>query len=373
MIRSLLFFFCLIALSANAATQMVTNTNDSGPGSLRQAVLDAVSGDDVVFDNSLQGQTIGLLSQINIAIDLDIQGLGADQLTISGGDLTRMFSINSGAVVSISGLSFVDGNAGVGGAITVSGGGTVLTIVQTQFLNNNGGSTGGAIDNNGATISIFESTLSANQVGTFGGAINNAGGGQLLIRNSTLSGNQAGADGGAITNLGGMLDIANSTVINNFAGNFAGGLGNNSPSQITNIRNTIVAGNTTGTGSGMDIGNLAGQAGITSGGGNLVGVTQGPGDGDTIGVFDQPNDQTGSVASPLAAMLGPIDDNGGPTLTHLPDEFSPVVDNGIDIDLPATDQRGLLRVFNDQVDAGSVERQPVLGEVFFVDGFELEE
>lgn len=370
------FFLLLVLFTANlcsATTFTVTSIADSGAGSLRQAVLDAVGGDDIQFDGSLLDQIITLNSPITIDFDLTITGPGADRLDISGGNTTRMFTINTGAEVTVSGLSFVDGNAGFGGAVAVSGAGTVLNIEQSQFLNNTAGSTGGAIDNNGATLNIISSTLSGNQVGTFGGAINNAGGGFLMIRNSTLSGNQAGADGGAITNLGGTEDIANSTVINNFADNFAGGLGNNSPSVIVNIRNTIVAGNTTGTGSGRDIGNLAGQPGIVSGGGNLIGIAQGPGDGDTIGVFDQPDDQTGSLAAPLDPLLGIIDDNGGPTLTHLPLLGSPAIDRGINTDLPLDDQRGMNRLFNEQVDVGSVEVQPVLAETFFVDGFELAE
>lgn len=374
----LLTAFLLLATGlspmASAGTLTVINNGDSGAGSLRQTVSDATSGDDITFDSSLNGQTIQLISPITIALNLALIGPGADQLTISGGNTTQMLAVSSGADVTISGLEFVDGNAPVGGAIGVSGGATVLTLNQTQFLNNFAASSGGALDNNGATINVFNSTLSANSTNSLGGAINNAGSGFLLIRNSTLSGNQSiGFDGGAITNLNGTLDIANSSVINNFADNFAGGLGNNSGSVISNIRNTIVAGNTTGTGSGLEIGNLAAQANIVSGGGNLIGIAQGPGDGNTIGVFDQPSDQTGNVASPLDPQLLPIADNGGPTLTHLPDLGSPVIDGGINIDLPTTDQRGLARVDNDQVDTGSVETQTVLAEEFFIDGFEADE
>ncbi len=361
----------LIAQTINAETLIVSNNNDAGAGSLRQAVLDASAGDEIVFNNSLAGQTIQLGSSINIGFDLNIQGLGADQLTLSGGNSTRMFTIQAAAEVSISGLEFVDGNAAAGGAISNSGAGTVLTITDSQFLNNFAGSSGGAIDNNGATLNIFNSTLSGNTTPSLGGAINNAGSGFLMIRNSTLSGNQStGFDGGAITNLGGTLDIANSTVVNNFAFNFAGGIGNNSPSNISNIRNTIVAGNTTGTGNGLEFGNLAGTGAIVSGGGNLIGVAQGAGQGNTLGVFNQAGDQFGTVANPLDPMLGGSDMNGGTTLTHLPQIGSPAIDQGVNLDLPANDQRGLARVSNAVVDAGSVEIQAGLAEEFFINGFE---
>lgn len=345
------------------------NPDDAGIGSLRQAVADAGIGDQIVFDTSLAGQTINFVSGISITQDVEIQGLGADQLTLSGGTSSRMFVIGPAAQVLISGLTFIDGNEISGGAIAVAGAASELTIQECQFLNNSALANGGAIDNNGASIRVFDSTFSGNTTNTFGGAINNAGSGQLFIRNSTLSGNMSGGDGGAITNLDGMLDIANSTVINNFADNFAGGIGNNSPSTITNIRNTIVAGNTTSN-TGFEFGNLAGASGIVSGGGNFIGVGEGPGNGDTLAVFVQPTDSIGSVVSPLDPELGVIADNGGPTLTHLPDDSSQVLDNGVAIDLPTLDQRGLTRLANSGVDIGAVEVQAALSEEFFIDGFE---
>lgn len=355
-----------------AATLTVINTNDNGVGSLRQAILDGVDGDQVIFDNALSAQTIVFLSSIVIDQSLDIVGLGADQLTLSGNGNTRMFDIISGANVTITGLSFVDGNDPVsGGAISVSGGTTQLTVQQCQFLNNTVGTSGGAINNVGSSVSIFSSTLSGNISNTFGGAINNTGVGQLFIRNSTLSGNSAmNSDGGAITNLNGTLDIANSTVINNFALMIAGGIGNNPASTIINVRNTIVAGNMTGSGNGIEFG---GASQITSGGGNFIGMAQGAGSGNanTLAVFTDPTDQVGTVSSPLDPLLSVIGDNGGPTLTHIPMGNSLVVDAGIDIDLLANDQRGFARVINGAVDIGAVEITGELSEEFFVDGFEL--
>src|SRR5712691_4688912 len=72
----------------------VTNPADSGDGSLRAAIAAAQSGDQIVFDTSLNGQTITLTSG-ELAIDksLDIEGLGADRLTVSGNDASRIFDI----------------------------------------------------------------------------------------------------------------------------------------------------------------------------------------------------------------------------------------------------------------------------------------
>src|SRR5215216_4015108 len=68
-----------------ATTITVTNTNDSGPGSLRQALVDANDGDTVNFDCSLQNQTI-ILTSAELAIDknVTITGPGPDMLAVSG-------------------------------------------------------------------------------------------------------------------------------------------------------------------------------------------------------------------------------------------------------------------------------------------------
>jgi len=191
-IRRALLLCLFFPMVTWAETLTVTNVNDSGAGSLRQMVLDAVDGDQVVFDNTLASQTITFLSSIVIDDNLEIVGLGANQLTLSGAGNTRLFFVSPGVNVTISDLSLVDGNDPVsGGAIAVTGSTTVLTLLRCQFLNNTAGTSGGAVNNSGATVNVLETTVSANTSNTFGGGINNAGAGQLFIRNSTFSGNVA--------------------------------------------------------------------------------------------------------------------------------------------------------------------------------------
>src|SRR5262249_38511430 len=98
-------------------------------------------------------------------------------------------------------------------------------------------------------------------------------------------------------------------------------------------------------------------------------------DGDIIGIVNQtltveavtPHDHSGSLASPLDPMLGPLQNNGGSTSTEAPLPGSPVIDAGDAAVDPATDpvtgaplldQRGGLRVVGGNVDAGAVEFQP---------------
>ena len=78
---------------ANAATITVTNLNDNGPGSLRQAIADAAPSDTINF--SVTG-TIALTSgELNIDKDLAIVGPGVNELSISGGNNSRVINVYS--------------------------------------------------------------------------------------------------------------------------------------------------------------------------------------------------------------------------------------------------------------------------------------
>ena len=196
----------------------VTNTNDSGPGSLRDAINNAVSGEIIKFAKSAYG-TITLTSgslQVNM-IDLTITGPGADKLTISGGGTYTdfiLFSVlppseppppsfepNS---VSISGLSIANGNA-----------------------NSSGFEDGGGILNFDA-LTVSNSVLQNNQAPNgFGGGIYSGGGddASLNLDHDLFRGNSAGSAtssspfelGGAIFNTDGVATITSSTFVNNQA------------------------------------------------------------------------------------------------------------------------------------------------------------
>ena len=96
--------------TAHAATVTVTNTNDSGAGSLRQAVTDAAATGDTINFNLTYPATITLTSaEITLDKDLTISGPGAKSLTISGNNARRIFTVSAGKNVTITGLSFKDG------------------------------------------------------------------------------------------------------------------------------------------------------------------------------------------------------------------------------------------------------------------------
>ncbi len=132
--RTVAGFFAILlwtagAIAAGAQSQIfVTNTNDSGPGSLRQAIADASpSGDTVITFPGVTGR-IGLTSSIVIDRPMTIAGPGPDALSISGNSAIQIFSFTNGATnVVVTGLSLVEGVGG-GFAIGVSGGGAARVL-----------------------------------------------------------------------------------------------------------------------------------------------------------------------------------------------------------------------------------------------------
>src|SRR6266852_1506944 len=115
------------------STLTVVNNLDHGLGSLRQAILDAHSGDTIDFARSLRSQTITLTSgELAITKSLDIEGLGAHQLAVSGNHASRVFDISGGVTVTIAGLTITNGIfVGIDG-----GGGIFFSARSTLTLSN---------------------------------------------------------------------------------------------------------------------------------------------------------------------------------------------------------------------------------------------
>lgn len=152
----------LFGLSAGAATFTVTNLNDNGPGSLRQAILDAnatVDDDTIIFQSSLSG-TITLTSgEFAISSNIAINGPRANVLTISGNYTSRIFHIASSATLAINNLSLKDGrylDSGGGGIYNANG---TLTISNCTLSNNSAILGGGGIYNFGGTVTISNCTI----------------------------------------------------------------------------------------------------------------------------------------------------------------------------------------------------------------------
>ncbi len=402
---------------AQAATFTVTNLNDSGVGSLRQAIIDAkaIGGDNTIqFQSGLSGTILLTSGFLNISSNLVINGPGVQVLTISCSNQNygRIFNISnynvtvtlnklalkncpSGAIFSHGTLtinnSVLSGNsAGYGGAIGSYG---TLTINNSILSGNSASQYGGAIYSTG-TLTINNSTLSGNSTDEYGGAIYNSSD-TLTINNSTLSGNSADNYGGAIYNSSDTLTINNSTLSGNSAvgrsGDSSSGWGGGlyivsgpSASAVVVMNSTLTGNSAANYGGGIylakgkigvsnsivsgNVGRLGKEAFFPTGasldsqGHNLFGEN---GNSGLQGATPVASDLVPPVGVMIANILKPLDNYGGPTKTHLPKVGSLVVNAGDNDLVPSAvknDQRGpgFPRIYptNGKVDIGAVELGP---------------
>ncbi|MCL4504822.1 MAG: trypsin-like serine protease [Chloroflexi bacterium] len=341
-------------------TITVANTNDSGAGSLRQALVDACVSGTINFDPSLSGATIRLSSQLEPAsVTIDGSVL-ASRLTISGdtdgngtGD-TRVFSAMN---VTFDSLIITQGNAGVndgggisGNGITVkncilsenraaNGGGIFsgyLVLANSIFSGNSAtGDGGGVYADSSSTFSIANSTFSANSAAGNGGGIYVQGNKDAEVANSSFSGNTASNGGGLYAAYGSLVNLVNDTFSANSASVSGGGtfIDTNTNAALS-YANTIIANSTGG-----------GDCYIVNGG--------------TPGVNLNNLVEDGSCAAALTRdpKLGAL--TGSPAYFPL-NGSSPAIDAGDDAVCAAapvsnTSQNGLTRPQGAHCDIGSVE------------------
>ena len=413
----------------------VTNGNDSGPGSLRQALADANDGDTINFDPSVN---IVMLTTAELVITKSITISASPQMvTVARASQTefRIFHVMPGHSVEIDGLTIS------GGHITGDNGGGILNdnstltiahctvsgnaIVSAKYVNNTGGGiynsgtmtlnqvivnnnnavycqcgngvpSGGGISNTGTMI-INAGTVQSNMGYWFAGGIYNTG--MLTITGSTISDNQTGdtghfgSIGGGIFN-DGTMTIQDSTISGNRAtlgGNLQGGEGGGISGNNNTITNSTITGNSALHGGGLagggniahttfstnsairdggalyltsplQLGNTILKAGVSganifNNGGSLITHGYNVCSDNGSGLLNGPGDQINTDP-----MLGPLQNNGGPTLTYALLPGSPAIDAG-DPNFgppPDYDQRGpgFVRVFNGRIDVGSFEVQP---------------
>ena len=274
-----------------------------------------------------------------------IIGGGADKTIIDGNRLDRALDL---ADPSHNGISVQLNNLTVrGGLVAASGGGIYvqgqvnLTVTDVRVTGNaSSGDEGGGIGvQDSATVRIFQSTIDHNTALTFGGGI--ASNGNLTVGNSTVSDNSVsnGAGGGIYSNK--TTNLNNTTVAYNTS-NQGGGVSVAAGTGFS-LKNSLIANNNSGAGdcNGM----------LTSQGYNLIGTT------DAACIFVS----TMGDQSNIAANLGPLQNNGGPTPTCNLLSGSPAIDAG-NPGLPGsgnntcllTDQRGVTRPQDGNHDGNAV-------------------
>ncbi|RQH27702.1 DUF4347 domain-containing protein [Okeania hirsuta] len=317
---------------------IVNDTRDAGDLIPGNGIVETALGDNIVtlraaieeanafpgentieFESSLSGQTITLSNvELDITSNIIINGLGANNLTISGNNASRIFDIQE-STVTINDLAIADGfvfGEEEGGGIRNIGG---IVTVNNSTIRNSQGFNGGGISNRDGVLTVNNSTVSGNNSSGNGGAISSQGGadGELTINNSTISGNTSiGLGGGIYINTPASIsDIASNTIVLNTAidggGVFiAGG--------ATRIEQSIIVGNNSNNVSG-----------------SFLGIEN---------VIDVP------IESVLETAL---QNNGGPTETHNLIPGSPAIDTALGNTFNL-DQRGIQRPIDGDGDGNAI-------------------
>ncbi len=316
-------------------------------------ILAAIAAGGGPYTFSCDGPTPVILAA-EIEIDNDVVLDGEGNLTLDGSMVDLMLRVSLGVTATLSGITIKAGNAGI-----INDGSLNLAGVIITDLACGGDQCGIGVWNRG-TMTIMDSTVSNNSFFN-PGAIVNFNDGELTVLRSRISDNrlmQAGiSSSGNILileseiarNLGGIVSgEASAMVVNStFSANENFGIDG---SPTTTIVNSTIVGSTAVRGQVTMQGTLISgdcENGVTSAGHNI----ESP--GDACG-FDRPTDQVDVTEGEL--NLGPLQDNGGPTMTHalLPGSVA------IDV-IPAdmcevdTDQRGVDRPQGDACDLGSFE------------------
>jgi hypothetical protein len=276
----------------------------------------------------------------------------------SSGNLGGGFDdVNCQGTLSVSSSAFL-GNTALNNAGAIADCGPMTSIAFSEIDGNSTGGVGGGIFATGTTLTVQNSTIANNTASLNGGGIelqtSGSGGGASSVTNSTITNNtadnNAGANGGGLDAPGaftGTLNLSSVTISGNYASNGGGLFWGGASGSATNLVNTIVAKNSAST--GPDANNPA--ATFTDGGGNLIGIA-GAGSGNTG--FTDATTQTGTPASPLDPLLGPLQNNGGRTQTLGLLTGSPAIEKGLTTSVTA-DQRGVRRPQGAKFDVGAYE------------------
>lgn len=409
--------FAIVAQAGNLYT--VTTSGDPGPAgtlSLRQAIAAANASTDnvITFAPAVVGSTITLASgQIAIEKPMTVTGPGADRITISGADSSRIFYIRpvpddpvpDDTPVTISGVTLTQGSAmsgGGGGAIRAVHASLLLThskvtacnatfgggiyslaahtrVEYSRLAGNHASFRGGAaysvLDTD---VNFFTDTLSGNSAGLQGGGLFVAGAKTLQVKTSTINGNyilqpqpysqEQGGGGIAVRGITSLAFIGYSTITQNYAPTGGGGVAL-LDAQTGNLAeflfSTIVGNSAAVDETGIGITSAAGTAEFyaTIAANNFSQTTVDDLAGNFLAdhsLIKNPGGATITGSGSLIGLdpqLGPLADNFGPTLTMLPAMTSPVIGQipCSCVDFNMRDQRGLQR--HDTTDIGAVERQ----------------
>ena len=359
---------------------VVSNLNDSGDGSLRQALSAIATGGSITFDPGLAGGAIALTSgPLVLSRDVSVSGPASAAVTIDGGGADRLLIVETGVQATASHLVFSNGYGfQLAGGILNNGNLTLDHVtVSNNVMTTNGGDfwQGGAGIYNGenSTLTLVDSTVSANDSGWTGGGVYSFFNTSTHIERSTISGNLAQDVGGGLRTLGDVT-IVNSTINGNTAINWHGGAAFVTDG-VFEVTHSTISDNSApaGTAGGFFVGTFGDAAAELSLSSSIVSNN---GDRNCEPGFFGPGAVTlvsggHNVASDASCFLveagdqentdpliGPLSDNGGATLTQALMPGSPAIDSAGAAVCPAIDQRGVDRPQGGGCDVGAYESEP---------------
>jgi uncharacterized delta-60 repeat protein len=375
-------------------------SNNSAPAGFGGAIIPVVSAAAITVNNST---FFG-----NSARD-GSGAIGGDFITATNSDFTvntvtvgGAGAIGSNGTVNVVNCTFTNNGAFTSSGAIGGNSSSTMNIMRSRFtgsMQTAVNSSGGGPNISGGTVNVSDSYIAENTAmgerngggisainvlvigSTISGNTASVGGGiaaaNVTVRNSTISGNRARDSGGGIHVSGGgsRLEVSNSTITLNVADFQGGGIRADWGGPSGGIRNTIIAGNSAP--NGPDCFERFGRPVFLSQGYNLIGNNSGANFTAATG------DLVGTAANPINPRLGPLQNNGGPTLTHNLLTGSPAIDAANPI-LPGSsviasevvDQRGVLRPIDHNRDGvavsdiGAVEAAvpPVIAGIEYVRG-----
>ncbi len=388
---SLVIVICLLSTPIVKAVQVerVTNNNNDGPGSLRQAIIDVSPGGQVLFSPQVEGSTIVLTSgALSISKSLSIINNSDNRVTITTQGKSQVVRIDDRCDVLITGLNIDSGYIPPDASDINSRGGGIFSEGRLRLeectINNCQSAYGGGVwadslkmshctisnnksykDGGGICANVMIAKYSAINKNEAQGRIekmrsgnvfaDGSAGGLMItqyleISQSTISNNKAGLNGGGIylTNQNASLTMYNCTVIGNVARE-GGGL--YCAGDIDLLTNNIIATNQGSRLATADINPLLTWTNQNLIQNNLIGIWGGP------SVFPGSNHILGSISEPLDPILGPPSNNGDDSEIYSLEECSPAIDKGYTLSNTDTDQLGLARTVGSSTDIGAIEYQ----------------
>lgn len=354
----LIFIIGLASQVTFANTLIVKNNTDSDPDSLRDAIANANNGDTIQFDGNYNIK----LTSGELVIDKSITIDGSNnQITVSGENNSRVFSITSSGFVTLINLTIQNGTTTADGSgIFINNSGIILTIKNSTIKNNVANGKGGGIYVGNGTMIIISSTLSTNSALLGAGIYNEA---QVTIDSSTFNNNQAQQDGGAIYN-NSQATVNNSTLSTNSASQNGGG--------IFNYTDIVINNNTLSENTALQGGGIYNSGTLTLKNTLIANSNSNGTDCDssngliTINTKNLITDESCDpefAEDPLLDLL--LQDNGGTTTTHALLEGSPAIGAGDPSTCLSTDQRGKTRDSPCDIGAFEFNNAPVADNLTF--------